>query len=93
MSEEFRAIIDLLQGQVAWAFAGYLVFKLLEIILIFTGIILAVRCLLGKLIHLCHDKYKHAVEEMCRIHNISSWDSEIGSPQILELNKKQKETK
>ena len=91
MSEEFKVIIYLLQSAgvgVAWMFAGYLVFKLLEIMLIFTGIILAVRCLLGRLHQLCHDKYKRAIEEMCRMHGVSSWDNEIGSAQIVELIKK-----
>jgi hypothetical protein len=48
MSEEFAAIIELLQGAgvgTIWCFIGYLVYQMVQTVLAFTGIVVVLRTL------------------------------------------------
>ena len=89
MSEQFKAIMDLMQGAgvgTLWMFFGYLVFMLLKITLIFIGVIIAVRCLLRSLIKLCHSKHRHTVSELCRVCDVDcGYDGEVSGHQMHEL--------
>jgi hypothetical protein len=88
MSEEFKAIIGLLQGagvSTLWMFFGYLIFKVLSLVLVLVGTIMGIRTVLILLIKLIHNENRRVIVDLCRMFGFTDYEGDIGYSQRKEM--------